>query len=82
MRYSADVGYARAQAVTHHYHKTVRYGYRLTHPTELRNFGWLTSCTKINFTQVTCRGTSCGYPRVKELAILITGARCELAQEK
>jgi hypothetical protein len=30
---------------------------------------------QINLPQLTCRGTSCGYPRVKELVILITGAR-------
>jgi hypothetical protein len=50
-----------------------------------RCHGIPTSYTKIvgvaspleNLTQLTCRGAPGGYPRVEELAILSTGARCE-----
>jgi hypothetical protein len=36
------------------------------------------SCTKIKRTQLTCRGAPRGYPRVEELVLLPTGARCEI----
>jgi hypothetical protein len=41
---------------------------------------YFTSFTKINPAQLTCRGTRGEYPRVKELVILITDARCEVFQ--
>jgi hypothetical protein len=39
------------------------------------DFGFLTSCINTNHTQSTCRGAPRGYPRVKELVILLTCER-------
>jgi hypothetical protein len=33
------------------------------------NFTLLTSCTKISYTQLTCRGAPGGYPRVEEILL-------------
>jgi hypothetical protein len=39
---------------------------------------WILSCIKIDRTQLICRGTPRGYPRIEELILLTTGARSEI----
>jgi hypothetical protein len=42
------------------------------------DFGFWILDFGLKFTQLTCRGAPCGYPRIEELVTLITGAKYEL----